>query len=65
MKLTDKDLSGIISNWQKSGNTVMALTSRAPKYRAATERELENKKIKFELAALTPVGEEVPTYERS
>ena len=44
MKLTEDKLPEIISNWQVLGNTVIALTSRAPKYRPATERELENKK---------------------
>jgi len=62
MKLTEKDLPKIIADWQSSGNTVIALTSRAPENRAATERELENKKIYFELAALTPIDQKSPVY---
>lgn len=62
MILTEETVPYIISAWQASGNVVMALTSRAPKYRAATERELENKGINFELSALAEHGQKAPTY---
>ena len=58
MHLTDKNLPGMILNWTNSGNTIMALTSRAPKYRAATERELERQDVNFERAGLRLKGED-------
>lgn len=57
MTLTEPQLDKTISNWQKSGHTVMALTSRAPKYRAATERELIRNQVDLSASALTPVGQ--------
>lgn len=62
MNLTDKTLPGLISGWQSSGNTLMALTSRAPRYRAATERELGIENINFSKAALAQEGGAVPVY---
>jgi hypothetical protein len=62
MILTEDNLPEIIESWQSGGNTVIALTSRAPKYRAATERELNNKRINFETSALSPQGENPPVY---
>jgi hypothetical protein len=47
MQLTEKNLPQTIADWQASGNTVLAITARAPKYRAATERELARKNIHF------------------
>jgi hypothetical protein len=52
-------------SWQSEGNTVFALTSRAPKYRAATERELARRGIDFMSSALKPLGESVPVYRET
>lgn len=62
MDLTEENVPQIISQWQTNGNTVFALTSRAPKYRPATERELYNKGIDLEVAALAPEGQDAPVY---
>ncbi|MBU2978126.1 DUF2608 domain-containing protein [Alteromonas sp. C1M14] len=40
MVLTEPDLHHMVAQWQQQGNAVIALTSRSPKYRTATEREL-------------------------
>lgn len=65
MNLTERKLPEIIEQWQSAGNTVFALTSRAPKYRSATERELNNKGIDFEIAALSPAGKGAPIYRET
>jgi hypothetical protein len=62
MNLTEEMLPTVLSDWQSAGNTLMALTSRAPKYRAATERELHNKGFDFNITALAPVGKKTPVY---
>lgn len=62
MNLTEEILPAVLSGWQSDGNIVMALTSRAPKYRSATERELHNKGLDFNITALAPVGEKAPVY---
>lgn len=62
MNLTEQHLPKIISTWQEQGLSLMALTSRAPKYRAATERELYNKGIQLNWTALAPDGEPTPVY---
>ena len=62
MDLTESSLPAVLSDWQSNGNTVMALTSRAPKYRSATERELINKGFDFNITALAPLGEKAPVY---
>lgn len=58
MQLTEHNLNHTIAHWQLSGHTVMALTSRAPKYRAATERELTRNQVDFASTALVPVGQD-------
>jgi hypothetical protein len=58
MELTENKLNQTISNWQNAGHTVMALTSRAPKYRAATERELARNQVDLAPSALLPVGQD-------
>ena len=40
MNLTEQQVPALLRNWQSAGNTLLLLTSRAPKNRAATEREL-------------------------
>lgn len=62
MRLTEETLPDRIRSWQDSGNTVFALTSRSPKYRAATERELTRKGIDFTRAPLAPEGVTSPVY---
>ncbi len=62
MDVTEETVPAVISGWQEKGVTVMALTSRAPKYRAATERELYNKGIDLERTALAPEGQGAPVY---
>ncbi|WP_299073144.1 DUF2608 domain-containing protein [uncultured Paraglaciecola sp.] len=57
MRLTEKNINQTISNWQTAGHTVVALTSRAPKYRAATERELTRNQVDLTASALVPVGQ--------
>lgn len=52
MSLTDSLLPGYIKGWQSSGVTLFALTSRSPKYRAATERELQRNNISLAAAEL-------------
>lgn len=63
MNLTEAQLPTLISGWQAQGNTLFALTSRAPKYRAATERELARHDLNLAVTALKPKGEkETPVY---
>lgn len=62
MLLTEETLPGRIESWQDRGNTVFALTSRSPKYRAATERELTRMGIDFTRAPLAPKGVPAPVY---
>ncbi len=65
MTLTESSLPDIITNWQKNGNTLMALTSRAPKHRSATERELASNNINMALSALAPIGQQAPVYRET
>lgn len=58
MKLTEDHLNKTIDNWQTAGHTVIALTSRAPKFRPATERELARNQVDFSSSALVPVGQD-------
>jgi hypothetical protein len=53
MSLTDTSLPDYIAGWQQSGATIIALTSRSPKYRAATERELLRNGIDLSVTELT------------
>lgn len=62
MRLTEEKLPDLIRSWQDGGNTVFALTSRSPKYRAATERELTRAGIDFTRAPLAPAGVTAPVY---
>ncbi|QJR82776.1 DUF2608 domain-containing protein [Alteromonas pelagimontana] len=63
MQLTEQNVPALIRNWQQQGNTMVALTSRAPKYRAATERELERRGIDFTPSALAPLGASAPVFK--
>ncbi len=60
MRLTEDSLPSRVRAWQDAGNTVFALTSRSPTYRAATERELERLGIDLTRAPLTAEGEAAP-----
>ncbi len=60
MKLTDHRIAKLIKNWQEQGLTLFALTSRHPKYRAATERELVRNGLDLTKTALKPFGLELP-----
>lgn len=63
MNLTESQLPGLISKWQSQGNSIFALTSRAPKYRAATERELDRHGINLALTPLKEKGQKgAPVY---
>lgn len=57
MRLIEKEVPSIIDNWQKEGNIVIALTSRSPLYRTATERELTRAGIGFNKSALKIKGQ--------
>jgi hypothetical protein len=60
MKLTEEQVSDYIKNWQNSSITVFALTSRDPRYRTPTERELTKQKIDFSVTGLRPEGKDLP-----
>lgn len=62
MDLTDTLIPEYIHSWQDTGITVFALTSRSPRDRTATERELKKKEIDFSKTALKAYGECVPIY---
>lgn len=62
MMPTEKSVPSYVKQWQAKGNTLFALTSRAPKYRAATERELARAGINLESSALAPRGQTAPVY---
>ena len=62
MNLTEQQVPALLRNWQSAGNTLLLLTSRAPKNRAATERELLRHGIDISQAALTPVDNTNPVY---
>jgi hypothetical protein len=52
MSLTDSLLPGYLKTWQHTGLTVFALTSRSPRCRASTERDLEQNGIDLSLTSL-------------
>lgn len=62
MNLTEQQVPALLRNWQSAGNTLLLLTSRAPKNRPATERELLRHGIDISQAALTPVDNTNPVY---
>jgi len=65
MNLTENSLPSIIEQWQSNQNTILALTSRTPVYRAATERELTRNGMNLELSALSPRGQSAPVYRET
>lgn len=56
MQLTEASVPTLIEQWQQQGVVVFGLTSRSPKYRAATERELLSNGIDLTGNPLTPHG---------
>ncbi|MBT79533.1 MAG: hypothetical protein CL587_03990 [Alteromonadaceae bacterium] len=62
MTVTDPLVPEIVASWQLAGNTVMALTSRDPRYRSATERELKSNGIELGQSALTLESGVMPEY---
>jgi len=55
MSLTDSLLPGYVKSWQNAGLTVFALTSRSPRCRASTERDLEQNDINLSVSPLRTV----------
>jgi hypothetical protein len=55
MKLTDSLVPNYIKNWQLKGITILALTSRNPSCRTATERELSSNNIDLSLSQLKTI----------
>lgn len=55
MTLTDSLLPKYIKDWQNKEITIIALTSRSPKCRAATERELFNNNINLSITELKTI----------
>lgn len=49
---TEPNLDKRVATWQQQGNTVIALTSRSPRYRTATERELYRNGLDLSLTAI-------------
>lgn len=62
MTLAENNLDQTISTWQISGHPVVALTSRAPQYRAATERELIRNQVNLASSALVPTGQDTMIF---
>ena len=62
MTVTDPLVPEMVASWQLAGNTVMALTSRDPRYRSATERELKSNGIELDQSALTLESGVMPEY---
>ena len=62
MELVDPKIPGYIESWQNDGFTVFALTSRNPKYRTPTERELLKQGIDFSVSPLLDGTGNMPMY---
>ncbi|MEZ9336688.1 DUF2608 domain-containing protein [Vibrio splendidus] len=63
MKIIEDDVPNTVSKWQDKGLTVMALTSRSPNYRYATEREMVRNQFDMTRTALKAKGsDELPIY---
>ena len=62
MRLTDTLIPQYINNWQKNGTTVFALTSRSPRYRTATKRELLKNGIDLSKSPLKQIDGSIATY---
>lgn len=62
MKLTDSLIPQYLNNWQNKGTTVFALTSRSPRYRTATERELLKNGINLSKSPITQIDGSKAVY---
>ena len=63
MKIIEDDVPATVSGWQDKGLTVMALTSRSPNYRYATEREMIRNQYDMTRTALKEKGsDQLPVY---
>ena len=62
MKLTDSLIPKYLKNWQNNGTTVFALTSRSPRYRTATERELLENGINLSKSPITQIDGSKAVY---
>lgn len=63
MKTIEDGVPATVSGWQDEGLTVMALTSRSPNYRYATEREMMRNQYDMTRTALKEKGaSELPVY---
>lgn len=62
MDLTEPQVPALLNRWKRAGNTLLLLTSRAPKNRAATERELARNGITIGSSALSPASNDNPVY---
>ncbi|WKB82919.1 DUF2608 domain-containing protein [Cellulophaga lytica] len=62
MKLTDSLIPKYLKNWQNNGTTVFALTSRSPRYRTATERELLKNGINLSKSPITQIDGSKAVY---
>ncbi len=63
MKIIEDDVPATVSAWQDKGLTVMALTSRSPNYRYATEREMIRNQYDMTRTALKEKGsDQLPVY---
>jgi len=63
MRIIEDDVPSTVSGWQDKGITVMALTSRSPNYRYATEREMIRNQYDMTRTALKEKGsDELPIY---
>ncbi len=62
MHLTDTNLPTFINEWQSQNISLFALTSRSPRYRTATERELKKQGIDLTKTAIRPINDSLPVY---
>jgi hypothetical protein len=62
MHLTDTSLPSFINDWQEQNLTLFALTSRSPRYRTATERELIKQGLDLSTNAIRPRNQNLPVY---
>lgn len=63
MKTIEENVPAMVRGWQDQGLTVMALTSRSPNYRAATEREMYRNQYDMKITPLKEKGSDsIPVY---
>lgn len=63
MQIIENDVPTVVKGWQDKGLTVMALTSRSPNYRYATEREMIRNQYDMTISPLKEKGsDELPIY---